>query len=134
MRFAAGDLTININCRKGLYAFYDDSATGKSYLVKVLKSLAITNAEEICVITYNEMMTEEACISRLLNKQYAVVVLDRLDLYLTEHIEECISRIREECVVLVDLKNWNKFRKICPNLCDIEFDLKGFEIYECNDV
>jgi len=58
---------------------------------------------------------------------YTVVILDRLDLYITDCIEDCISSIRENCVVLVDLKR-NKCKKICPELCNIEFNLKFMNV------
>lgn len=131
MRLTAGDLTIDINCRNGLYAFYDDSATGKSYLTKVLKALMVSGSEDICAITYDELLTEEVYVDILMRRQYKVVILDRLDLYITDRIEDCINKIKKNCVVLVALNNWNKFKRICPDLCDVEFDLKGFKVSEC---
>ena len=134
MKFVVGDKVVRIDLPFGIHAAEDDSAIGKTYLAKLLQAGVVTGSEEYLVITYFEGISDDIVVKRLKQKSYSFIVLDRLDLYLSEEIAIALSDIRKNSCIFVDLKNWNKTKIFCPNLVEFEFTAGGIRLYESNDV
>ena len=134
MRFIIGGKIIVIELSFGIHAAEDDSAMGKTYLVKLLQAGVATGSKEYSVITYFEGISSDFVVKQLKQSKYSFIMLDRLDLYLSEEMAVVLSDIRESTCIFVDLKNWNRTKVLCPNLVELEFTERGFRLYEGNDI
>lgn len=134
MRFVVGDKVIDIELPFGIHVAEDDSAIGKTYLARLLQAGVVTGSKEYLVITYFEGLSDDIVVRQLKQKNYSFIMMDRLDLYLSEEVAAVLSDIRKNTCIFVDLKNWNKTKLFCPNLVEFEFTEEGIRLYESDDV
>jgi hypothetical protein len=95
----------------GAYRFKEESATGKSWLCKLLKMYQ-ARGEKVAGYTYSDY-TFGLDIGSLLNKGYKLVMIDRYDMYNGKMANE-IAKLSDECIVLIDCKTFPNISRICP--------------------
>ncbi len=134
MKIVVGSMVISIELPFGIHATEDDSAMGKTYLAKLLQAGMMAGDANYLVITYFEGITTDFVIKRLRERTYLFIMMDRLDLYLSDGIADALVDIRENTCIFVDLKNWNLTKVFCPNLVDFEFTERGIRLYEGDDI
>ncbi len=87
----------------GLLIFANESGTGKTYLLELLKSL---ESENIAVITYDrDVNIQSAIINQIKKDSVKLVLLDRLDMYLDNSLVAMINKYSIDKVFLADLKH-----------------------------
>ena len=88
----------------GLLIFANESGTGKTYLLELLKSL---ESESIAVVTYDRDENIQSAIINQIKKKDSVklVLLDRLDMYLEDSLVAMINKYSIDKVFLADLKH-----------------------------
>lgn len=92
---------INIELDKGIYLFSSYSATGKSYLLFLLKAIKSNQR----LLTYDSDDYDNGIdLGKLLEStDYDLVIIDRYDLYLDKFIKE-IKEAGKHSIVLIDSK------------------------------
>ena len=124
------DREIDIELNPGIYVFDNESATGKTFLYKMLTGLH-SHPEVLCV-TYDtvDLITD---FEGLLNKrQVKLVLLDRYDMY-AGRFDDVILKYKDDIVFILDYKNGytlNKYAKICY----IELTRDRLEVIDCDSV
>lgn len=87
----------------GLLIFANESGTGKTYLLELLKSL---ESESIAVVTYDrDENIQSAIINQIKKDSVKSVLLDRLDMYLDDSLVAMINKYSIDKVFLADLKH-----------------------------
>ena len=87
----------------GLLIFANESGTGKTYLLELLKSL---ESESIAVVTYDrDENIQSAIINQIKKDSVKLVLLDRLDMYLDDSLVAMINKYSIDKVFLADLKH-----------------------------
>ena len=87
----------------GLLIFANESGTGKTYLLELLKSL---ESESIAVVTYDrDENMQSAIINQIKKDSVKLVLLDRLDMYLDDSLVAMINKYSIDKVFLADLKH-----------------------------
>lgn len=87
----------------GLLIFANESGTGKTYLLELLKSL---ESESIAVVTYDrDENIQSAIINQIKKDSVKLVLLDRLDMYLDNSLVTMINKYSVNKVFLADLKH-----------------------------
>jgi Ni2+-binding GTPase involved in maturation of urease and hydrogenase len=87
----------------GLLIFANESGTGKTYLLELLKSL---ESESIAVVTYDrDENIQSAIINQIKKDSVKLVLLDRLDMYLDNSLVATINKYSANKVFLADLKH-----------------------------
>lgn len=87
----------------GLLIFANESGTGKTYLLELLKSL---ESESIAVVTYDrDENIQSAIINQIKKDSVKLVLLDRLDMYLDNSLVATINKYSTNKVFLADLKH-----------------------------
>lgn len=87
----------------GLLIFANESGTGKTYLLELLKSL---ESESIAVVTYDrDENIQSAIINQIKKDSVKLVLLDRLDMYLEDSLVAMINKYSIDKVFLADLKH-----------------------------
>lgn len=96
---------IDILLESGVYQLGFDGASGKTRLYHELASLAELPEykDQILLLTYNKNLTQQQVIDLLDKFDGDLVMLDRLDLYYSEDIEDALYR-RTDWLVLADVK------------------------------
>ena len=77
IEFVAMNRKVNIDLEPGLYNFYPDSATGKTLLVKMVKSIG---EKDKIAITYHDMLMG-LDLEKIIAGKPQLLILDRFDLY-----------------------------------------------------
>lgn len=92
---------INIELDKGIYLFSSYSATGKSYLLFLIKAIKSNQR----LLTYDSDDYDNGIdLGKLLEStDYDLVIIDRYDLYLDKFIKE-IKEAGKHSIVLIDSK------------------------------
>ncbi len=91
MIYTLRNFKIEIDLKPGIYLFERESATGKTYLYRKLRSL-IELGENVFAVTYNYWInSKESYIKSLKNQLYDVVMFDRFNLYY-ENMDDLLLR------------------------------------------
>lgn len=102
--FVAMNRKVSVDLEPGLYDIYSASATGKTLLLKMIKSIG---DEKKLAVTYHDILMG-LDLERVIEKQPELLMLDRFDLY-DGHIE-VLKKLKEmDCVTLVDYKTQKNF-------------------------
>lgn len=102
--FVAMNRKVSIDLEPGLYDIYSASATGKTLLLKMIKSIG---DEKKLAVTYHDILMG-LDLERVIEKQPELLMLDRFDLY-DSHIEVLEKLKKMDCVTLVDYKTQRNF-------------------------
>lgn len=102
--FVAMNRKVSIDLEPGLYDIYSASATGKTLLLKMIKSIG---DEKKLAVTYHDILMG-LDLERVIEKQPELLMLDRFDLY-DGHIEALEKLKKMDCVTLVDYKTQRNF-------------------------
>ncbi|MCI9180605.1 MAG: hypothetical protein HFG50_11485 [Lachnospiraceae bacterium] len=95
---------INVNLDNGVYVFDNESATGKSRLYSLVKKYS-AYGEPVAGYTFEDFCRGLDITAVLNPKKFALVVLDRLDMYSNRSILSLIEKSAHDCIILVDCKN-----------------------------
>lgn len=102
--FVAMNRKVSIDLEPGLYDIYSASATGKTLLSKMIKSIG---DEKKLAVTYHDILMG-LDLERVIEKQPELLMLDRFDLY-DGYIEVLEKLKKMDCVTLVDYKTQRNF-------------------------
>lgn len=102
--FVAMNRKVSIDLEPGLYDIYSASATGKTLLLKMIKSIG---DEKKLAVTYHDILMG-LDLERVIEKHPELLMLDRFDLY-DGNIEALEKLKKMDCVTLVDYKTQRKF-------------------------
>lgn len=102
-------LCINLSSN-GLYVLDNESASGKTYLAKLLSAL-----DNAFSVTYNEVESIlNASITEAFSGKYELIMFDRFDMYCTQELyDECVLHSRD-MIILLDLKNYFEYCGVVP--------------------
>ena len=98
--FNISRLNIKVNISDRIAVFFDDSATGKTYLFSILRKKLIMEGKKVIFVNSESMRTKDGS-DIILNSD--VVILDNADLYLTDELFERIMKCR--ALVLLSVKS-----------------------------
>lgn len=125
MEIVVGGFKVNINLKNGVYAFDSESATGKTFLYKLLTSYKQLN-DNVITISYNNVDAD--IIDMLSGSANKIILADRYDLYCENDLSLALFSAGKSNIVLLDIKEWNRL-PICPAMADIELQDGGIYIY-----
>lgn len=95
---------ILINAFKcGVFVFNCNGATGKSRVAKILASLQATGENYSVVTVVNGKLSVYGDIDNS-----CIVMFDRFDLYISDEWLDRINSIKDNCIVMLDLKQLEK--------------------------
>lgn len=121
-----GAIRITIDLKPGVYIMDNESATGKTYLYKLINA-ANASGEKVLALTYNEVMTYSNVVCDLLGREkYNFIMLDRYDLYASNDILNLVHTLG--CPVLIDFKGRLPFN-FSANWCELEFNEEEIRLY-----
>ena len=93
---------------KGFFGFAGKGAIGKTFLYKLLDRVRSGGDRSILTITYDDRLSEEDVIKRVKAFGGGIIILDRLDLYISKSLISSLYDRRSNCLILYDLKCWGK--------------------------
>lgn len=96
---------VKVNLDNGLYRFYCESATGKSYLCKLLKQYREAR-EYVAAYSYQDKVAGLP-IESVFYEGVKLVMFDRCDLYDADIID-VVQKHYKDTIILLDIKNLNK--------------------------
>ena len=110
-------LYIRLNSN-GLYVLNNESASGKTYLAKLLSAL-----DGEFSVTYNEVKgILDANITEAFSGKYKIVMFDRFDMYCTQELYDKCVRYSKDMVILLDLKCYFAYCKVVPRPAQVILD------------
>lgn len=98
--FNISRLNIKVSISDRIAVFFDDSATGKTYLFGILRKKLIMEGEKVIFVNSESMRTKDGS-DIVLNSD--VVILDNADLYLTDELFDRIMKCK--ALVLLSVKS-----------------------------
>ncbi len=104
IQFIAMNRKVCIYLEPGLYHLHPDSATGKTLLLKMVKSLG---EKDKAAITYHDLMLG-VDLAKVIAQKPKLLILDRFDLY-DENAPLLESLKTADCITLVDYKTERRF-------------------------
>jgi uridine kinase len=118
---------IKIDLPNGIYSMGTMSASGKTYLTKLLS--LITSRKDIICISYNNYLYIES-LTKLAEKLNAtLIILDRYDMY-CESFKEDILQLKDKAVILIDSKHGTSFDEFVE-VCMVDFRKDCLEVSYC---
>ena len=113
---------VSINLEPGLYSFHPDSATGKTLLVKMVKSIG---EKDMVAITYHDIIMG-IDLNKSISGNPKLLILDRFDLYDEESVK--LEALRDaDCVTIVDYKTERRFCDF-DDTCFVTLDRNQLEV------
>lgn len=120
--FIAMNRKVSINLEPGLYNFHPDSATGKTLLVKMVKSIG---EKDMVAITYHDIIMG-IDLNKIISGNPKLLILDRFDLYDEESVK--LEALRDaDCVTIVDYKTERRFCDF-DDTCFVTLDRNQLEV------
>lgn len=98
-------IRVHLDLPNELYVFDSESAAGKTYLFKQLRTMQLAG-EPVFTYTYEDKLLGLKLEERLVPGKFKVIMLDRYDMYFGE-CAEILKKCREGAIVLVDSKDVN---------------------------
>ncbi len=105
IEFVAFNKKVIINLPPGLYCFHPDSATGKTLLLKMVKSIG--EMDKIA-ITYHDIIMMGVDLDKIIASTPKLLILDRFDLY-DDNADKLKLLKHADCITLVDYKTERNF-------------------------
>lgn len=122
INFIAMNRKVSINLEPGLYSFHPDSATGKTLLVKMVKSIG---EKDMVAITYHDIIMG-IDLNKIISGNPKLLILDRFDLYDEESAK--LEALRgTDCVTIVDYKTERRFCDF-DDTCFVTLDRNQLEV------
>lgn len=104
IEFVAYNRKVIIDLNPGLYNFHPESATGKTLLLKMVKSIGDENK---VAVTYHDILMGFV-LDKVIASQPELIILDRFDLYDREAWK--LEKLKNtNCITLVDYKTERNF-------------------------
>lgn len=105
LKYKIGGVDIQIEIdRPGVYQLDGDSATGKTYLFKLLRGVnKASSMDKVITYTYDDKWLGVKLDELARGKELELVVIDRYDMFLNEYLDE-INELGKEAIVLIDSK------------------------------
>jgi len=120
--------SVSFNIKKGCYYFEQESAIGKTYLGEILKKLNAAGELSACVITYDKELTSMDIINSMSKKDYDIIFLDRLDMYISKEISDYLFQNGDKTTYFLDLKDLNKLGGLFPGCIEIIWKKDRIEV------
>ena len=98
--FNVSRLQVKVNISDRIVVFFDDSATGKTYLFNLLRKKLVLDGKKVILVDSRSMRTDDG--SDIIFDA-DVVILDDADLYLTDELFERILKCK--ALVLLSVKS-----------------------------
>ncbi len=125
MKTVYNGLHVSVNLERGVYVFYPDSGTGKSYLASIFRDLSAGKLR-VAAYTYTDYALGIPIDIILDNAKFDTVVLDRYDMYYGVGVESIVA-FGEKGTVLVDCKQTPPFPH---EMCTVMFYNSTLEVSE----
>ena len=107
MQMSYNGLHVRVDLEKGVYVFFPDSGSGKSYLASIFRELS-ASTKRVSSYTYTDYVPNMPIELVLDNARYDIVVLDRYDMYYGVGVESVVQ-FGKSGTVLVDCKQTPPF-------------------------
>ena len=104
IEFIAMNRKVKIDLEPGLYSFHPDSGTGKTLLLKMVKSIG---EKDKLAITYHDILMG-IDLDKVISAKPNLLILDRFDLYDEESGKLELLK-KADCITLVDYKTERNF-------------------------
>lgn len=118
---------IDIQLDSGIYIFEYMSATGKTFLSKLLHQYR-TIGEPVASYTYADFCIDTKLENILVPGRYKVVVIDRYDMYHSEEFEQLMYKCAKDTIILVDCKD-PRNRPLYDDIVTIEIEKEWIRVY-----
>lgn len=118
------DRKIIINLENGIYTMGNESATGKTYLYKMLDKLS--TRKDILCLTFSSAELIDSITNIIKKRNVKLLVLDRYDLYAGKFANEIIS-LRNDLIILLDYKQGSIFGEY-QDICTLELTETTLEV------
>lgn len=105
MRLACNKPVVNINLKNGVYVLDNESSTGKTYLLGILKTLSV--GEPVIGFTYSDYKSGNILEASIRGRE--LIMFDRYDRYKNNYID-IINEMRDSAIILLDCKNKTNLR------------------------
>lgn len=105
LKYKIGGVDIQIEIDKpGVYRLDGDSATGKTYLFKLLRGVnKASSMDKVITYTYDDKWLGIKLDELARGKELELVVIDRYDMFLNEYLDT-INELGRKAIVLVSSK------------------------------
>lgn len=105
LKYKIGGVDIQIEIdRPGVYQLDGDSATGKTYLFKLLRGVnKASSMDKVITYTYDDKWLGVKLDELARGKELELVVIDRYDMFLNEYLDE-INELGRKAIVLIGSK------------------------------
>lgn len=117
---------IYVNLKAGVYIFERQSASGKTHLCKCLRKLC-SYGDPVNAYTYEDVLRGVSSKSVLVPNKYAVIMLDRFDLYKDAGTIELIKECAKTSVILIDCKQTSNLFED-NEMCCVQFEPGRIEV------
>ena len=128
MTFLCGK-EINIRLKPGIYLCEAESATGKTYLYKML--LGLHSHPEVICITYDTVELIADFETLLISRKAKLVILDRYDMY-AGRFDDTIEKYRDDIIFIIDYKQGCSLNRYAKS-CYVELSKDKLEVIDCDD-
>lgn len=116
---------IIIDLPMGIFSFGNESAQGKTFLFKIIRSKP--SLHEIIAFTYNDFLIGVDYKKIIQDKRPRYILFDRYDLCESLIDDRFIREISKTTSIMLDNKHANNFWDV-EEICTIHFDDKSLEV------
>lgn len=126
-----GGYTISFELGHAVHTAFPDSAVGKTFTAKLLKSISALERDDILVIDYEyaKHYSSNQLIDKIKSRKYSLIFADRADRWCTEDIYETLWDA--DTIVYADFKDCNP-DDMYGLKCNISFTNGSIRYYENN--
>ena len=125
MQIFSNGVKITFHLEKGVYVFPPISATGKTYLAKLVR-YSCTAGARVFSYSYTDYYIGLPIAKAFDSEKYDVVILDRYDMYVGEGLAE-MKDFSRNGLVLVDCKS--EYLDSCSEICLIALKKDSIDVY-----
>lgn len=94
----------------GIHRLNWNSAVGKTYVYKLLKSVASRNDKACLCLTYDQHLRVEDYVRLIEKTESELIYLDRYDCYVCDEINSVLEEKAKVIPIFIDLKNSSLFK------------------------
>lgn len=129
-KYQIGEMTLQLELPAGefCYVFDGNGSTGKTYLHDLFRIAAMLDGmkHQFLAFTYDHTMQKTDYIAALQNFKGKYIMFDRFDLYFDLDITN--AAIKEDRVVLMDLKDYYAMQQLPVRGAEISFDAVSMRV------